>query len=180
MKFSDRRARTLQVAAAVMAALVSLMAGAQSVGKGAKILSTAELQKVMPQSFFYAGQSAPVQLRNAAGIRSAEGKFFLAALVDASGYSSSIAAKYQGFLISESPVSLGGAALPPGAYGFGTLADGSFVVSDIGGNQLLSVPSQADSAMHRPVPLKIVESGGTYRLYLGRKNVAINFPAPGK
>ncbi len=161
---------------AVIATMLVAGAGVAQNGHG-KILSPAELQKVLPQSFFYAGQSAPAQARNSAGIRSADGKFFLAALVDASGYSSSIAEKYQGFVIAETRVSIGGATLPPGAYGFGTLADGSFVISDIGGNQLQSVKSQSDAAMHRPVPLKIVENGGKYLLYLGRKNVAIEFPA---
>ena len=174
-----KRARLLRVAALVMATLAAGMAGVQKEER-ARILTAAELQRVMPQSFFYAGQSAPVQLRNAAGIRSADGKFFLAALVDASGYSSSIAEKYQGFLISETRVWLEGSALPPGAYGFGALADGNFVVSDIGGNQLLSTPVHVDKVMRRPAPLKIVEAEGNYQLYLGRKTVAINFPAPGK
>ena len=171
-----KRAKILQVTAAVMMALAGL-AGAQKEGV-ASILTAAELQRVMPQSFFYAGQSAPVQLRNAAGIRSAEGKFFLAALVDASGYSSSIAEKYQGFLISETRFWLDGSQLPAGAYGFGTLADGNFVVSDIGGNELLRTPVNMDKTMRRPVPLKIAKAEGNYQLYLGRKTVAINFPAP--
>ena len=64
------------------------------------VLSSDELKKVVPAEFFFAGQKAPTQLRNAAGFQTADGKLMLAALVDASGYSTAIQQKYQGMLIT--------------------------------------------------------------------------------
>jgi hypothetical protein len=83
------------------------------------LLSADELKKVVPAEFFFAGQKAPTQLRNATGFETAGGKFTFAALVDASGYSTAIQQKYQGMLITESKLNIGDSELLPGAYGFG-------------------------------------------------------------
>jgi len=63
-----------------------------------------------------AGDAKPssVQLRNAVGFKGPEGKMVLAALVDASGYSTAIQQKYQGLLITEVKLNIGGSTLPPG------------------------------------------------------------------
>ena len=104
----------------VVAALFS--AGlAQNVAQ--HLLSPEELKKVVPTEFFFAAQKAPTQPRNASGFETAAGKFTFAALVDASGYSTAIQQKYQGMLITESKLNIGGSALLPGAYGFGFAAD---------------------------------------------------------
>jgi len=50
----------------------------------------------------------------------------LAGLVDTSGYSTGVASKYQGYLITEVPLKIGGKRLPAGAYGFGFLDAASF------------------------------------------------------
>jgi len=47
------------------------------------------------------------------------------------------------------------------------------VVTDVGANDLLSVSSKQDDNLKRPVPLKIEEEGGVYRLYAGRKYVTV-------
>ena len=44
---------------------------------------------------------------------------------------------------------------------------------DVGANDLFSVASQLDEKLAHPVPLKIVEDGGAYRLYAGRKWVSL-------
>jgi hypothetical protein len=141
----------------------------------AVLLSPAEVQKLVPATFFYAGQSAPVQMRNAAGLRSRDGKVLLAALVDVSGYSSAIAEKYQGLLLTDGAVKIGGKSLGPGAYGLGSLPDGNFLVTDLSGAFVLSVPLSPDDAMRRPVPLQFREVEGRFRLYLGKKYVSIEF-----
>jgi hypothetical protein len=138
-------------------------------------LKPADAQKLVPQTFFYAGQSAPVQARNSGGFRSANGKLVLAALVDSSGYSSAIAEKYQGFLVTDGKLLIGGKDLGPGAYGIGALPDGSFIVTDIGGDTLFSVPFSNDEALKRPIPLKFEQDGQGVRLYLGKKYVKIGF-----
>ena len=150
---------------------VLLSAGlAQNVAQ--HLLSPEELNKVVPTEFFFAGQKAPTQLRNAAGFETAAGKFTFAALVDASGYSTAIQQKYQGMLITESKLSIGGAELPPGAYGFGFAAD-KFVVMNVANQDALDVPYQTDAAVKRAVPLKLAEDGSGYKLYAGKKWVAV-------
>jgi hypothetical protein len=147
----------------------------QEVAPASGVLKAAETQKLVPQAFFYAGQTAPVQVRNSGAYRSPKGKLVLAALVDTSGYSSAVAEKYQGFLVTDGHVRVGGKELAPGAYGIGALPDGSFVVTDLGANTLLTVPYATDSELKRPVPLKFAPAGQTARLYLGKKYVTLEF-----
>jgi len=137
------------------------------------ILSSDELKKAVPAEFFFHGQKAPVQLRNAVGFQLADGKMALAGLVDASGYSTAIQEKYQGFFVTEAKLNIGGSELAPGEYGFGFTADGKFTVMDVATNDVLSAASQTDSALKRPVPLKLLEDGDGYKLYAGRKWVEI-------
>jgi hypothetical protein len=53
--------------------------------------------------------------------------------VDTSGYSTDVAAKYQGFLITEIKLNIEGSELPPGEYGFGFSKEGQFTVMDVRG-----------------------------------------------
>ena len=150
-----------------------LLGSAVSQQASKHVLSSDELRKAVPTEFFFRGQKAPVQLRNAVGFQLADGKMMLAALVDASGYSTAIQQKYQGFLITETKLDLGGSTLPPGQYGFGFTADGKFVVMDVADNDVLTASSEMDQVLKRPVPLKLVEDGAGYKLYAGRKWVAV-------
>jgi len=147
------------------------LAGAQQASK--HILSADEVKKAVPSEFFFRGQKAPVQMRNAVGAQMADGKMVLAALVDASGYSTAIQQKYQGLLITEKKLTIGSSTLNPGEYGFGFTSEGKFVVMDVANDDVLGEASQSDQALQRPVPLKLVEDGAGYKLYAGRKWVAI-------
>jgi hypothetical protein len=137
------------------------------------VLNADELRKAVPTEFFFRGQKATVQMRNAVGLQLADSKIVLAALVDASGYSTSVQQKYQGMLITENKLNIGGSELAPGQYGFGFTADGKFGVMDVANNDLLTVPFQTDQEMKRPVPLQLIEDGDGYKLYSGRKWVSI-------
>jgi hypothetical protein len=137
------------------------------------LLSGDELKKLTPAEFFFRGQKAPVQVRNATGLQLASGAVVLAALVDSSGYSTAIQQKYQGLLITEVKLNVGGSDLAPGQYGFGFTADNKFVVMDVGNNDVLSSTCQTDPTLARPVPLKLVEADGAYRLYAGKKWVGL-------
>ena len=138
----------------------------------AQVLGEDALKKVVPGSFFFAGQTAQVQIRNSVALKNATGKLVLAGLVDTSGYSTAIQEKYQGFLIAETKLSFDGTTLDPGAYGFG-FKDGKFIVMNIAGTDVLSVASQNDEQLKRPVPLKLEKAGDAYRLYAGRKYVVM-------
>jgi len=138
----------------------------------AGILGAEELKKVVPATYFYRGQSATVQLRNCGGFSTGEGKLVLAGLVDTSGYSTDVQAKYQGLFVTEVKLEIEGTTLAPGQYGFGFVAD-RFLVTDVGANDLFSVANHMDEKLARPVPLKVVADGDGYRLYAGRKWVRI-------
>ena len=146
-------------------------ASAQQVTK--HVLTSDELKKAVPTEYFFRGQKAPVQLRNAVGFQLADGKMILAALVDASGYSTAIQQKYQGMLITETKLNVGGSSLPPGQYGFGFTADNKFVVMDVANSDVLSASYQTDPTLQHAVPLKLMEDGAGYKLYAGKKWVAI-------
>ncbi len=152
--------------------LVMLLTSALAEKVSQHLLSADELKNVVPSEFFFRGQKAPAQLRNAAGFQMSDGKITFAALVDASGYSTAIQQKYQGMLVTESKLAIGDAELPPGEYGFGFTAD-KFLVMDVANEDKLSVPFATDAELKRAVPLKIVEDGGAYRLYAGKKWVSL-------
>ncbi len=137
------------------------------------ILGPSERVRIVPAGFYFEGQSAPTQVRNASAARFGERRHLIAALVDTSGYSSDIRAKYEGFLISDLAVTMGGAELPVGAYGFGFTDDGKFNVFDVSGTRVLSVDANQDPAMRRPRPLMMIRSGDELRLYSGRTYVTV-------
>ena len=149
--------------------LLAALAFAQTAG----VLSLADAQKVTPSHYFYAGQVAPVQMRNTAAFRTGEKKLVVAALVDVSGYSSAIAEKYQGLLVTDGTINVGAKSLGPGSYGIGSAADGKFVITDLGANVIATSDFTNDAALKRPVPLKMAADGSNVRLYLGKKYVTI-------
>ena len=138
----------------------------------AQVLAGDQLKKVIPTTYFFAGHSAAVQLRNSGGFKNSAGKFVLAGFVDTSGYATSIAEKYQGFLITETKLQFEGATLEPGEYGFG-FKDGKFLVMNVASTDLFSVASQSDTQLKHPVPLKFEKDGAGYRLYAGRNYVVL-------
>ena len=154
----------------IFAAAVAAPALAQDTGS---ILAGAELTRVVPTSFYYQGQSAPTQMRNSVAARFGTNRYVIAGMVDTSGYSAEIRARYQGFFVTDSAISVGGESLPTGAYGFGFSNDGKFNIFDIGGNQVLSVSSTNDKALKRPRPLMMTMDGANVRLYAGRDYVVI-------
>jgi hypothetical protein len=159
-----------------LAAVVTLVALLLTSGLAQKVarhlLSNDELKNVVPAEFFFRGQKAPTQLRNSTGFQTAEGKITFAALVDVSGYSTSVQQKYQGMIVTESKLNIGGSELGPGEYGFGFAAD-KFVVMNVASEDTLSAPYQTDADLKRAVPLKMVEDGAGYKLYAGRKWIAV-------
>jgi hypothetical protein len=145
-----------------------------------KILNASEAGAILPAAVFFRGQSATIQARNSAGVRFSADALLLATLVDTSGYSSAVQQKYQAYLITESPIQIGGHHLGPGAYGVGFVANNTFLVMDIGGHDLFSATYSNDSALRRPTPLQILAAptSHTYRLYAGRNYVEFALAPP--
>jgi hypothetical protein len=163
------------LAATLLAAVTFSFARPQdaSAGKESILKATEVGDKLLPDKVFFRGQSAPVQARNTAGVRYADGFFVLVGLVDNSGYSTGIKEKYQAYFINEVPVEIGGQSLKPGAYGVGFIDGNKFIVMDIAANDLFKVDSTKDGDLKRPIPMQITAAaaGGGYRLYHGRDYV---------
>jgi hypothetical protein len=139
-----------------------------------EILNEAETAKVVPASFYFAGQSAPTQMRNAAAARIGKDRYVVVGMVDTSGYSSDIAAKYEGFFITDSPIRFGDKTLGAGAYGFGFSSDGKVNILDLGSKPVLSAVTQSDNEMKRPRPLQIIAEPKGIRFYKGKNYVLIS------
>jgi hypothetical protein len=137
------------------------------------VLTGAELTRVVPPGFYFQGLTAPTQMRNSAAARFGAKRYLIAGLVDTSGYAADVRAKYEGFLITDSPISINGTALGTGAYGFGFSNDGKLNVLDLAGNEILSVSTTKDNQMKRPRPLLMTTSGDGIRFYSGRDYAVI-------
>jgi hypothetical protein len=139
----------------------------------ATILAGAELTRVVPPGFYFQGLSAPTQMRNAAAARFGKDRYVITGLVDTSGYSADVRAKYVGFLITDSPITLNGESLQPGAYGFGFANEGKLTVLDLSGKDLMSVSIANDKDLKRPRPLMMTADAKGVRLYNGKNYVVI-------
>lgn len=156
--------------AVFVACAAPLLAVAQN---SATVLENPELARVVPPGFYFQGQSAPTQMRNVAAARFGSNRYVIAGLVDTSGYAAAVRAKYQGFLITDSSITLNGSDLPTGAYGFGFSDNGKLSILDLAGHEILSVSTTKDAGLKRPRPLMMVNSAGAVRLYSGKDYIAI-------
>ena len=164
----------LRLRTAAGALLLLLLPSAALAQAWPRILEGAELERVVPPGFYFEGQSAATQMRNAAAAQLGPRRFVMAGLVDTSGYSTDVQAKYQGFIVTDSPVTVGGSRLPTGAYGFGFTPDGWLNVMDVGGRRVLSVRARNDERLQRPRPLMMTDARNGVRLYAGRSFVLIS------
>jgi hypothetical protein len=140
----------------------------------ATILKPADVEKLIPATVFYRGQTAVTELRNSGGVKFGDGFFILASMVDTGGYSTAISSKYQAYFITEVPIQVAGEKLAAGVYGVGFIDGDRFLVTDVGGHDVFSVGSTTDSDLKRPVPLQVLaDAGGGFRLYCGRKYVVL-------
>ena len=165
--------RAFATAAALLLLLLLPPAAARAQG-WPRVLEGAELERVVPQGFYFEGQSGATQARNAASAQFGPRRFVVAGLVDTSGYSSDVQARYQGFIVTDSPVRVGGTLLPTGAYGFGFTSDGWLQVMDVGGRRVLAARARNDERLQRPRPLMMADARNGVRLYAGRSFVLIS------
>src|SRR6476469_21439 len=129
MKKLTRYALTGVATLAVLFSLTFVVAAQE----GAVVLTGADLTRVVPPGFYFQGLTAPTQMRNAAAVRFGRDRYVICGLVDTAGYSTDVRAKYVGFLITDSPITVGRESLPTGAYGFGFATEGKLTVMDVGG-----------------------------------------------
>jgi len=159
------------VALAVLALAVLVPAPAEAQEK----LEGKAFDSAYVRDFYLEGNSIPTQKRNTAIVKGADGKCMVFSLLDTTGYSAEIQAKYAGMMILERKATVGGAAVGAGAYGFGvqkgTPAEGpgKLMVYDVGGTKVGEVVAQYDAAHAQPVPLQVKDG----RLYVGRHFVEV-------
>ena len=167
----SRFRRSTGAAAILLLSIAFASAAAQQDGV---VVSGAEFTKVIPSTFYFEGQSAPTQMRNAAAARFGAKRYVIVGMVDTSGYSSEVRAKYEGFFITDSPIMLGDSKVGVGAYGFGFSNDGKLNLFDVGGNKFLSVSTSTDKDLKRPRPLTMTKIAGGIRLYSGKSYVTVS------
>ena len=162
-------------ASAFAGVLPAQMAPAPQVSTTATgLLPAADLERLLPATVFFSGQSAPLQLRNSAGFRSAAGRMVWAGLVDTSGYSTGVREKYQFYFVTELPLTMGTLTVQPGVYGGGFLADNQFVLLDVAGAEIGRTAVREDKELRRPRPLQMTTDGTGFRLYLGRQYTTLS------
>jgi hypothetical protein len=132
-----------------------------------------QVAQLVPAGFYFHGQAAATQMRNAGAVRFGDDRYVIAGMVDTSGYSADVRASYEGFLIADLPIKINGSRLGVGAYGFGFTDDGKLHVMNIAGDQILSVSTAKDPGLRRPRPLMMMVDNGGARLYSGRQYVSI-------
>lgn len=167
---SWRRYSLTGLAALVISCSLPFLVAAQD---RATILTGADLSRVVPPGFYFQGLTAPTQMRNSAAARFGANRYVIAGLVDTSGYSADIRARYEGFLITDSPITINRSELGVGAYGFGFSNDGKLSILDLAGNEILSVSTTRDNRLKRPRPLMMTKSGNGVRLYSGKDYAVI-------
>lgn len=158
------------ISALVISCSIPFLVAAQD---SATVLTGSDLSKVVPPGFYFQGLTAPTQMRNSAAARFGTNRYVIAGMVDTSGYAADIRARYEGFLITDSPITINGSELGIGAYGFGFSNDGKLNVLDLAGNEVLSVSTTKDNGMRRPRPLMMSKSGNGLRLYSGKDYAVI-------
>lgn len=159
--------------AAAFALIFALNTAARAQEKPApEILPETAASRIVPTSFYFAGQSAPTQMRNSAVARLAKDRHVIVGMVDTSGYSTEISDKYEGFFITDSPVFIGGKELATGAYGFGFSTAGKIRIFDLSGKEIMWVETMSDKEIKRPRPLMMSVAMDGVRFYKG-KNYAL-------
>jgi len=141
-----------------------------------QVVTGKDFDAALPKDFYLEGNAIPTQKRNAALVKTAAGARVLIALIDTTGYSSQIKQKYEGMLITEGGLSVGGHKLGVGSYGFGYTKpaatsdeDATFFLYNQAGEKVAECKAKKDTKIAQPKPLQVVAGKAEpARLYFGR------------
>jgi hypothetical protein len=141
-----------------------------------EVVTGKAFDSALPKDFYLEGNAIPTQKRNAALVKTPAGARVLFALIDTTGYSSQIQQKYEGMLITEGSLSVGGHKLGVGSYGFGytkpaatSNEDAKFFLYNQAGEKIAECTAKKDTKIAQPKPLQVVTATGEpARLYFGR------------
>jgi hypothetical protein len=163
------------LSAALALGVAAILAAAPAPAQAQEKLEGKAFDSAVVKDFYLEGNAIPVQKRNTVVLKAADGKRMVFGLLDTTGYSAEIQAKYIGMIIVERKATVGGAALGPGAFGFGlkkpTPPEGpaQLIVYDVGGTKVAEVPAAYDKALAQPVPLHFASG----KLCIGRHCVEV-------
>ena len=137
--------------------------------------------KAVPGDFYLEGNRIPVEKRNSALLKNEKGSRVVLGLIDTSGYSSQIKAKYTGFVITETKISVCGTTLGVGSYGFGldrpaptSNDNASFKIYNQAGEKLGDCAAKKDDSVKQPKPLGVsADKAGSAKIYFGKYVVEI-------
>ncbi len=161
--------------AALVLGVAALLAALPAPAQAQEKLEGKAFDSAVVKDFYLEGNAIPVQKRNTVVLKGTDGKRLVFGLIDTTGYSAEIQAKYVGMMIVERKVTVGGAAVAPGAYGIGLHkptppeGPGHLMIYDVGGTKVAEAPAQYDKALAQPVPLQVANG----RLYVGRHWVEV-------
>lgn len=166
--------------APILPVALAWAAGGPVTAQGLEKVTGKAFDGAVPHEFYLEGNAISTQKRNAVLLQATDGKRMLFGLLDTSGYAVDIQAKYAGMAIVEKKVSLGGATLGVGAWGFGLVKanppgqePAKLIFYDVAGQKVAETTVAYDAKLARPVPLQAVTEGGKTMLYLGRYGVAL-------
>ena len=162
------------------AILVGPAAGRASAQHAFEIVTGKPFDSAMPKDFYLEGNAIPTAKRNATMLHLPSGARALFSLIDTSGYSADIIAKYVGMIITEGDVDICGQKVGVGSYGFGwtrpaTGVDGpgKFFLYNQAGAKITECATPRDAKLKQPRPLQVVVSQSTAKLYYGRHYVEL-------
>jgi hypothetical protein len=175
--------RRAHLRAGLLLMLATLAAGPRNAaGQGSfEIVTGKAFDSAMPKDFYLEGNAIPTEKRNATLAKTAAGARILFAIIDTAGYSSQIKQKYIGMLINEGHLSICGATIAVGSYGFGlerplatSEVDAKFHLYNQAGAEVVSCAAPKDSTIKLAKPLQFsVNKDGPAWLYLGRYRLEI-------
>lgn len=161
-------------------ALVGPVANRAAAQHPFEVVTGKPFDSALPKDFYLEGNAIPTAKRNATMLHLPSGARALFSLIDTSGYSADIIAKYVGMIITEGDVTICGQKVSVGSYGFGwarpaTGVDepGKFSLYNQAGAKVTECSAPRDANLKQPRPLQVVVSQSTAKLYYGRHYVEL-------
>ena len=166
-------------AAAVVSGALCQSALAQK--KVFEVVTGKAFDSAVPKDFYLEGNAIPTEKRNAVLVTTPTGARAVFALIDTTGYASSVQAKYVGLIITEGDLTLCGHKVTVGSYGFGWVlpatgvnAPGKFSLYNQAGEAVTDCTAQRQGDLKLPKPLQVVVApDGSARLYHAKTYIAL-------
>jgi len=146
-----------------------------------EVVTGKAFDSALPKDFYLEGNAIPTAKRNAVLVHLPSGSRALFSLIETSGYSADIIAKYVGMIITEGDVSICGQKVSVGSYGFGWARPGTgvdepgkFSLYNQAVGKVTECVTPRDANLKQPRPLQVVVgTAGRAKLYYGKHYVEL-------